>query len=75
MLEFESNILQGSLGAPDIVYIKIQLMVYFFDIMFGFFRGSEITLPEQDEPTILAIGFIKGGNVQPLTGNLAEIDQ
>ena len=35
--------------------------------MFGFFNGSEITLPEQDEATILAIGFIKGGNVQQLT--------
>ena len=36
--------------------------------MFGFFNGSEITLPEQSEATTLAIGFIKGGNVQPLTG-------
>ena len=35
--------------------------------MYGFFRGSEITLQEQGEPTILAIGFIKGGNVQSLT--------
>jgi hypothetical protein len=37
-------------------------------IVFGFFNGSEITLPEQSEATTLAIGFIKGGNVQPLTG-------
>ena len=36
--------------------------------MFGFFRGPEITLPEQGEATILEIGFIKGGNVQTLTG-------
>ena len=36
--------------------------------MFGFFRGSEISLPEQGEATILEIGFIKGGNVQQLTG-------
>ena len=36
--------------------------------MFGFFSGSEITLPEQGEATILEIGFIKGANVQTLTG-------
>ena len=39
--------------------------------MFGFFNGSEITLPEQSDPITLAIGFIKGGNVQQLT----SIDQ
>ena len=35
--------------------------------MFGFLNGSEISLPEQGWPTFLAIGFIKGGNVQSLT--------
>ena len=35
--------------------------------MFGFFNGSEITLPEQGEAITLAIGFIKGGIVQQLT--------
>ena len=38
-----------------------------FVTVFGFFSGPEITLPEQGEVTILEIGFIKGGNVQPLT--------
>ena len=46
-------------------YILISLC--FFVIVFGFFNGSEITLPEQGEAIPLAIGFIKGGNVQDLT--------
>ena len=60
-------ILCQSLGAPDITY-SLQLMLSFFVIVFGFLSGSEISLPEQGEATILAIGFIKGGNVQSLTG-------
>ena len=43
-------------------------MQFFFVTVFGFFSGSEITLPEQGRATILEIGFIKGGNVQQLTG-------
>ena len=39
-----------------------------FVVVFGFFSGPEITRPEQAEATILNIGFIKGGNVQQLTG-------
>ena len=54
------------ISTPDIV--ELQLMLVFFVIVFGFFNGSEISLPEQGEATILAIGFIKGGNVQQLTG-------
>ena len=60
-------VLCQSLGAPDITY-SLQLMLSFFVIVFGFLNGSEISLPEQGEPTILEIGFIKGGNVQSLTG-------
>ena len=44
-----------------------QIECFLFVIVFGFFNGSEITLPEQGEATTLAVGFIKGGNVQNLT--------
>ena len=46
--------------------MRIQYSL-FFVIVFGFFSGSQISLPEQGEATTLAIGFIKGGNVQSLT--------
>ena len=51
-------------------YIQFAITaVFFVIIVFGFLNGSYITVPEQGWPyTILAIGFIKGGNVQPLTG-------
>ena len=48
-------------------YCRIAINAAFFVIVFGFFNGSEITLPEQGEATVLSIGFIKGGNVQTLT--------
>ncbi len=42
--------------------------LFFVDLVFGFFNGSEITLSERGDFAILSIGFIKGGNVQQLTG-------
>ncbi len=36
--------------------------------MFGFLNAPEISLEEQGEAILLSIGFIKGGNVQTLTG-------
>ena len=56
--------------SPDIVLIRITISAAFscLFVVFGFFSGPEITLPEQGEATILNIGFIKGGNEQQLTG-------
>ena len=54
-------------GSPDTYELQSILSVFLL-LVFGFFLGQEIVLPEQGESSILEIGFIKGGNVQSLTG-------